>query len=163
MCDIPAILEQLRALNVPVIDRAGCERIFHVRRRRAVNLMHTFGGYQAGNTILLDRLALIGQLEALASRPEMERERRRKERLGEKLDSLRRYRAAAAVRIPLIPVPHHSLPAGVCFTHGRMTVSFAGGVEELLAILYAVSQAAAADFDTFRAAVECTGQAVSAE
>jgi len=162
LCDIPAILEQLRLLDLPVIDRAGCERIFGVRRRRAVNLMHVFGGYRSGNTILLDRAALIQQLEALTLRPEMERERRRKERLSEKLDSLRRYRAAAAVRIPVVPVPRHALPAGVSFSHGKMIVSFAGGVEELLGTLYALSQAAATDFDVFRAAVEGNGSQASA-
>jgi hypothetical protein len=161
LCDIPAILDQLRAVEVPVIDRAGCERIFGVGRRRAIELMHGFGGYESGNTILLDRMALIEQLEAMAAGPEMEWERHRKERLSEKLEGLRRYRSAAAVRIPVVPVPYRALPVGVSFVRGRMTVSFAGGVEELLGILYALSQTAAADFEAFRAAAECTSPAAS--
>jgi hypothetical protein len=56
LLQIPVILEQLRTLDAPVADRAMCEQIFGVRRRRAIELMHCFGGYQAGNTVLLDRM-----------------------------------------------------------------------------------------------------------
>ena len=31
---VPEILEELRALDVPVVDRAVCERLFRLRRRR---------------------------------------------------------------------------------------------------------------------------------
>ena len=55
MLQIPAMLTQLRALDVPVIDRGLCEKIFGVHRRRAVELMHRFGGYRSGNTVLIDR------------------------------------------------------------------------------------------------------------
>jgi hypothetical protein len=151
--DIPGILERLRVLEVPVIDRSGCERIFGVRRRRAIELMHEFGGYQSGNTVLLDRLDLVRQLEELATNPAVERECRRKERLSEKLAGLQRDRAAAMVRIPVVPVPHQGLPAGVEFAPGRMAVSFSG-VEELLGTLYALAQSAAGDYEGFRAAAE---------
>ncbi|MBL8216784.1 MAG: hypothetical protein JNK87_39055 [Bryobacterales bacterium] len=40
----------LEELDLPVIDRAGIEQIFGVRRRRAIQLMHKFGGYQAART-----------------------------------------------------------------------------------------------------------------
>ena len=153
LLDIPGILEGLRALEVPVIDRSGCERIFGVRRRRAIELMHDFGGYQSGNTILLDRLDLIRRLEALAASPAVEQERRRKERLCEKLDGLQRDRTAAAVRISVVPVPLQGLPTRVEFAPGRMTVSFSG-VEELLGTLYALAQSAAGNFEAFRAAAE---------
>ena len=36
-----------------------------VRRRRAIQLMHTFGGYQTGQALLIDRAELMRQLEAL--------------------------------------------------------------------------------------------------
>src|SRR4051794_21891919 len=104
LLQIPAAIAELRAVDVPVVDRAVCERIFGVRRRRAVQLMHRFGGYQSGNTILLDRAALIRRLEELESTSEVGRERQRKARLSEKLDGLHRYRAAASVSIPVVPV-----------------------------------------------------------
>jgi hypothetical protein len=42
------IREELTAVEAPVIDRAMCERLFGVRRRRALQLMHSFGGWQSG-------------------------------------------------------------------------------------------------------------------
>ena len=44
-------------MEVPVIDRAVFERIFGVRRRRAIQLMHYFGGFQSSQAYLIDRLA----------------------------------------------------------------------------------------------------------
>src|SRR3954452_4169109 len=122
LLQIPAIIERLRTLEVPVIDRAVCEQIFGVRRRRAVELMHGFGGYQSGNTILLDRRNLIIQLEAVDASSEVGRERQRKARLAEKLDDLHRCRAAAAVRIRVLPIVAAALPEGVGFETGRLIV-----------------------------------------
>ena len=153
LLQIPEMIEQLRGLEVPVVDRAVVERTFGVRRRRAVELMRRFGGYLSGNTILLDRLGLIYQLEAVGAGADVIRERRRKERLSGKLDELHRYRAAAAVRIPLPAVTAGRMPEGVALEAGRLTVEF-GSVEELLSRLYGLSQAAALDYDGFRHDVE---------
>ena len=153
LLQIPAIVEQLQAIDVPVIDRAVVERVFGVRRRRAVELMRRFGGYRSGNTILLDRLGLICQLDAVGAGAEVLHERRRKERLGEKLDSFRRNRAAAAVQIPVLPRVTGTLPEGVALDAGRLTVEF-DGVEQLLSKLYGLAQAAAENYDQFRQAVE---------
>jgi hypothetical protein len=149
---IPGILEQLRALHVPVVDRAVCERIFGVRRRQAVKLMHQFGGYRSGNAVLVDRADLVIQLEAIEAGSEVKHERRRKARLAEKIEDLHRYRAAAAVRIPVLHVAAGDLPEGVTFTGGRMSVEFSG-VEDLLSKLYALAQRAALEFESFKAVV----------
>lgn len=153
LLQIPEIVQQLRVLDVPVIDRAVIEGIFGVRRRRAVELMRHFGGYRSGNTILLDRLGLIYQLEAVGVGPDVICERRRKERLSGKLDELHRYRSAAAVRIPVPAVTVGTLPEGVAFEAGRLKVEYES-VEELLSRLYALAQAAAQDYDRFRLNVE---------
>ena len=50
-----------------MVDREGFETMFGVGRRRAVDLMHRFGGYQSGDTILVDRVALIERLEEVGS------------------------------------------------------------------------------------------------
>ena len=81
---IPEIVASLSELEVPVVDRAICERLFRVRRRRAIELIQHFGGYRSGNTVLVDRLALIRQLNHLNADSEVDRERRRKaETVGE--------------------------------------------------------------------------------
>jgi hypothetical protein len=153
LLQIPVIIEQLRALGIPVVDRAMCEQIFGVRRRRAIELMHWFGGYRSANTILLDRADLIERLELLKGRPEVELEQQRKKRLSGELDRLSRYRAAASVVIRVHSTHVGSLPAGVDFTPGRMTLEYTG-VEDLFAKLYSLAQTAAGDLEAFRKTAE---------
>jgi len=40
---IPQIITMLDSFNVPVVDRAIIERLFGLRRRRAIELMHHLG------------------------------------------------------------------------------------------------------------------------
>jgi hypothetical protein len=157
------IREQLTAMDVPVIDRAIFERLFGVRRRRAIQLLHHFGGFQAGRTFLVDRLALLRQLVPLEESAEFALEQQRRQRLTDFLERLRRSRAAAAIIIPVAPAHNGTLlPEGVQLDCGTLRVEFAE-VRDLLGKLYAIAQAAAADFEGFRAAAEkasCPGSAL---
>jgi hypothetical protein len=47
------------------VDRAVIEQIFGLKRRQAIELLHQFGGYQAGRTFLLDRVRLLEALRSL--------------------------------------------------------------------------------------------------
>jgi len=152
LLEIADIIDQLSALDTPVVDRAMCERLFGVKRRRAIILMQRFGGYQSGNTILIDRLALVAHLQRMLNEPEIEEERQRKQRLSERLVELEKHRRAAAVRIPVGAAAARctvaDLPAGVRFEPGKLTVEYQG-VEELLARLFELAKAAANDYDAF--------------
>ena len=154
---IPEIIDQLRALDVPIVDRAMCERLFGLRRRRTIELIQHFGGYRSANSLLVDRLALIEQLETIKASPEVAAERQRKERLEQRLVALSRYRRATQVRIPVTPAAERSrlpeLPAGVALETGRLLVEFSR-TEDLLQRLYAVAQAAANDFEAFEQTVD---------
>ncbi len=154
---LPEIREELAGMEVPVIDRAVFERLFGVRRRRAIQLMHFFGGYQAGRTMLLDRRQLMGQLEPLEAGAEFAREARRKQRLSEALEQIRRHRAGARVVLPVAasgPAEGFGeLPEGMQLERGRLQVEFEKA-EELLAKLFELSKAAANDFDAFRDAAD---------
>ncbi len=154
---IPAIIEQLEACDFPVLDRASIERLFRLRRRRAIELMHGFGGYQAGRTFLIDRRQLIERLRGLAEGQDFLAEARRKERLAEKIDQMRRQHAGASVRIAVAPDAWsrkmEGLAPGVELQPGHLHVQFAGA-EDLLAKLFELSQAAANDFDRFRETAE---------
>jgi hypothetical protein len=154
---VPEIQEELGGMEVPVIDRAVFERLFGVRRRRAIQLMHFFGGYQAGRTFLLDRIQLIGQLEPIQAGTEFVMEARRKQRLTESLEKIRRHRAGARVVLPvdadLLDGGLIDLPEGIRLGPGSLHVEFKKA-EELLAKLFALSKAAANDFDSFRNAAE---------
>ena len=119
---LPQIREELVSLKVPVIDRAMFERIFGVRRRRAIQLMNYFAAYQSGRTLLIDRLSLLEQLVPLEASAEFAIEQGRRRRLIESLEELRRSRAAKRVIIAFEPpVPNGSvLPDGVQLERGAL-------------------------------------------
>ena len=144
-------------MKVPVVDRAVFERLFGVRRRRAIQLLHYFNGYQSGRTFLIDRVSLIEQLAPLEASADFALEHHRRQRLVESLDKLRRSRAGTSVVIRVEAGTRNGagLPAGVQFEPGLLRVAF-DDVRDLLAKLYGVSRAAAADFESFRAAAEGT-------
>ena len=150
---VAEIREELAAVEAPVLDRGMCERIFGVRRRRALQLMHYFGGWQSGQAYLVDRLALLSQLEPFEKGAELVMEQRRRQRLSDTLEQTRRHRAAARVILPVTAdVDRRSiadLPAGVQLQPGSLRVEF-GAAEDLLAKLFELAQAAAHDFDGFR-------------
>jgi len=154
---LPNIREELVSLKVPVIDRAMFEKIFGVRRRRAIQLMNYFDAYQSGRTLLIDRLALLEKLAPLEASAEFAIEQRRRQRLVQSLEELRRSRAARRVIIALEPqAPNGTvLPDGVRLERGMLQVNF-GDVQDLLRKLYAICQEAAHDFESFRAAAEGT-------
>ena len=84
---LPEIRAELTAMEVPVVDRAVFERVFGVRRRRAIQSLHHFGGFQAGRMFLIDRLALLRQLEPLAESAEFALEQQRRQRLIDFLEN----------------------------------------------------------------------------
>lgn len=158
---VPEILEELSALDVPVVDRAVCERLFRLRRRRAIDLIRGFGGYQAGRTFLVDRPKLVAQLEQIRDSPDFKMEWQRKERLAERLESMRRLQAGARVAIPVEPqilsqrLP--DLPAGVGLSPGALHIRFQSP-EELLSKLFALAQAIANDYEEFEKRTSGEGQ-----
>ena len=98
---LPDIRTQLEYLDAPVVDRAVIERIFGLKRRRAIELLHQFGGYQAGRTFLLDRVRLMEALRSLESREDYTTEKRRRERLQDAVEASREHLILTRVRIPV--------------------------------------------------------------
>jgi len=154
---IPEILTMLESFDVPVVDRATVESLFGLRRRRAIELLHRLGGYQAGRTFLVDRHLLMDNLRRLAEGEDFERESRRKERLDGAIDRLRRHQIAARVSIPVPPDVFHwkvaDLSTGVALEPGHLHITFSG-TEDLLAKLFELAQAASNDYNRFCAAAE---------
>ena len=151
---LPAIQHELGQLTVPVVDRSIFEAVFQVRRRRAIQLMQRFGGFQSGHTFLVDRTALLRSLRSLQSGDEFSIELRRKERLSAHLDQIRKFAAASRVSVPAAPGVYDtrlsSLPPGVHLEPGRLTVDY-GSLEQLLERLFALSQALVNDLEQFQA------------
>src|SRR5271165_4275016 len=90
LLQLPNIVDELKEMSVPFLDRSAIEKLFAVRRRRALQLMTEFGiGLVVGKTFLIDRLQLLAHLEAIASGDDFEFERNRKERITFALDKSR--------------------------------------------------------------------------
>ncbi len=96
---VPKILEETRRLQVPVLDRASVEKLFGVKRWRAIQLLHRFGGYQVGKTFLVDRQELIQQLQAILGGEEFSCQQKRRQRVVDELEKTRKYLKTAAVKI----------------------------------------------------------------
>ena len=152
---IPEILSALRALDTPLLDRATVERVFGVRRRSALYLMSRLGSYQVGRTALVPTADVIGLVEAVGSSEEFRYGKRRRVRLWEKLDAIRRDQAARQVVIAEPkPMPAGTLlPEGVRVASSTLQISFRSA-EELLSRLYALSQSIATNYEAFQFLVE---------
>ena len=149
---LPDIRAHLECLDTPVVDRAVIEQIFGLRRRRAIELMHQFGGYQAGRTFLLDRTRLLEALQSQESREDYAAEKRRRERLGDVVEASREHLISARVRIPVRASAARPsldrLAPGVLLMPGMLSIEFRHPVE-LLEKLYGLAQAISHDFEKF--------------
>jgi hypothetical protein len=160
---IPEIRNMLADAALPVVDRAAVERLFRLRRRQAIELMHRFGGYQAGRTFLIAREEILAQLDCILATGEYQRETARRERLVAAVESVRRTRQSEAVRIPVSAEVFDSrletLGPGVHLDTGKLAIEFAGP-EDLLRKLFGLAQAVANDYAAFRRAAT-TGSATA--
>jgi hypothetical protein len=149
---LPEIRAELEHLDVPVVDRAGIEHLFGLRRRRAIELMHQFGGYQAGRTFLVDRARLLEALQSLESREDYSVEKWRRERLGDVMEASREHLILTRVQIPVhaaaVRPSLDRLAPGVFLIPGMLSIEFRHPIE-LLEKLYGLAQAIAHDFERF--------------
>lgn len=152
MLRVPEIIATLSALPTPWVDREVVERAFELRRRRAIQLLHAFEGFQVGRTFLADRQAVLAWLRAVEAGQDYHWESRRRRRLGEKLAAARQQARAARVSIEP-PQPAPGWPPGVAVETGCMSIEFAG-VQDLLSKLYGLARAAADDFEQFQEALK---------
>ena len=152
---LPEIRAELEHLEVSVVDRAMIERIFGLKRRRAIELLHQFGGYQAGRTFLVERRGLLQALEALESEDGYV-ERRRRERLRDVVEASREHLLATRVRIPVRPAKSRPsldrLAPGVHLAPGMLPIEFLQPID-LLEKLHGLAQAITHDFDKFEGLV----------
>lgn len=155
---LPYIIEELRKLPLPYVDRPTIEFLLGISRRRAQQILAPCVlDRRPGVSGLADRDALITRLEqiALGDSGAYEIERRRKvARLIENLRQQRMTQPQLLVEAPVAVVNQEleNLPTGVRLEPGRITVEFSEpqqGLEKLLALAMAISN----DFDLFECCV----------
>jgi len=145
----------LAEVDLPVIDRAVIQSVFGLGRRQAIELMHKFDAYQAGRTLLIERMRLISELDKIVANGEYQQEEARHEKLTAALAKFQRTRRAQEVRIDVAPEVFDTrmsiLPSAVHLAPGKLEVEFSG-CEDLLSKLFTLAQAAINDFDSFQKA-----------
>lgn len=154
---LPEIIAEISTIEAPIVDRAVIERVFRVRRRRAVEIMGVFGGYQVGRTFVVERQKMLAELERMRQSDEFQFECHRKKKLVQELERARRVRAGAQVSIPIeepdLARKAPDFPTGVELQPGCLTVVFVTA-EELVQRLYGVAQLALNDFRAFKSTAE---------
>lgn len=149
---LPAALAALAEDTTPVISRAMLSQLLGVHRRTAIRLMEKFGGYECGGTFLIGRDDLVGALKRIEADPGYQFETGRRERLGAKLEAMRRAARARAVEIPVAPDVWgrevRDLPETVRISPGRLEITCADA-QDLMRQLMEVAQAAQNDYGGF--------------
>jgi hypothetical protein len=155
--NLPYIIEEMRRLPRPYVDRATVEFLLGVSRRRAQQIMAPCITERVGASGLADRDALIRRLEQIAAGEEAFYEVQRRRKVAGLIDALRRERVERPpllVEAPTAVVNQDfdDLPPGVRLESGRITVEFEKpqqALEKLLALAMAISN----DFDRFERVV----------
>src|SRR3954454_2502661 len=94
------ILSELRALGTDYLDRQTFERIFGFRERRARQLMAGLPCLQIGNAVGVSRQALIERIENTAAGERCQWELRRRARVSETIDTIRKQAVGRRVVVP---------------------------------------------------------------
>ena len=153
---IPDAIEQLEAVDRPLLTRRDLERLFGIARSRAAMLMRMFGAELTGCTLTLPRTELLRQLRMYRKRGVFRAEEQRRDRL---LTELRKARLTG-IRVPVeaeaLQGRLSGLPDGVLVERDRIEVRFDGG-KEAVARLYALAQALVNDYERFEELVGGSG------
>lgn len=129
---------------IPFFRRCDIEALFGLKRRQAINLMHTVGAVRVSHEIAVTQQDLVAWLENMARNPARMHEIRRRERVIGRIVELKAETAARAVKIvlPESPPPP-DFPPGVSLQPGTLTITFETQ-QQLLERLFLLARAFAA-------------------
>jgi hypothetical protein len=155
--NLPSILDDLRRLPRPWVDRTTVEFLLGVNRRRAQQIMAPCVVDRVGTNGLADREALIQRLQQIAAGEEAFYEVQRRRQVADAIEQLRRDRIERPQLIVEAPTAvvnqeFETLPPGIHLQPGRITVEFdkpSQALEKLLALAMAISN----DFHRFERSV----------
>lgn len=147
---LPEIIGDFEALSTMILDREIFVRVFKVSRRQAIRLMHEFDARQTDRGLAANRLEVLSRLREMQD--DFDIEERRRARLTADLEAARRLAPARKIRIETAPDVRDrliaDLPAGIRLRPGELRIEFVGA-EDLLRLLFELSQAAGNDYARF--------------
>jgi hypothetical protein len=156
------VIAELEDLSWPWVDRETLEALLQVGPRRAQQILRPCVIRQVGANGLAGREELIAHLKRLAAGDEAQYERRRRQKLAQVLEGLRREALAqpkVLVEAPTAVLSQQfaNLPDGVSISPGAISIIFSSPNEALQRLL-ALAMAIGNDFNEFeRRVVTTTG------
>ena len=141
---IDAVVQRLRELPDPWVDRSHLQELLGVGCRRAQQILAPCVVRQVGVNGLADRETVIAHLRRLAAGESVHYEQRRRRRLAERLDALhqeRRQTVMVAAPTAIVNQEFADLPDGVSVTPGQIQVKFESvtdALQKLLALAMAI-------------------------
>jgi hypothetical protein len=153
---VSEILDTARNSQIPFLDRGAVERLFEVRKRQAIRLMHRIGGYHVGKAFVVGQPAAVEWLKKVSASPDAywaEAARERLEISIEEARALRGRQRKFMVGLDARERRLEGLPATIQLKPGELKIEFAGA-EDLFRQLYELGQAIGNDYERFRALAE---------
>ena len=138
----------------PFLTRAAVEKCFGLKRRQAIELMHSVDGYRIGKTLVVGRAQLAAWLRRASLGEEVWWEQARHTRVEEALEEVRHEREACKQRA-LVPrstleLKIEGIPPTVSIKRGELRVEFSGA-DDLFRQLFELAQAMKNDYQRFKA------------
>ena len=153
---VSEILDTAQNTQAPFLDRSAVEKLFDVRKRQAIRLMHKIGGYYVGKAFVVGQPAVVEWLKKISASPDAYWAEAARERLEVSIEEARALRDrhrkfivsrdARERRLEGLPQTIHLKP-------GELRIEFFGA-EDLSRQLYELSQAMGNDYERFRALAE---------
>ena len=150
---LPDAIQQLEALDRPLLTRRDLEALFGVSRARAATLMRAFGAELTGSIRTLPRTALLRQLRRLQKTATFRGEAARRDRVLTALRQARRIGIRVPVPVDALHGRLARLPVGVLVRRDRIEVRFTSA-KDAVARLFALAQALTHDYDRFETLID---------
>ena len=141
----------------PFLTRAAVEKLFGLKRRQAIELMHSVEGYQIGKTLVVGRAKLAAWLRRASLGEQVWWEQVRHTRVEEALEEVRQEREArkqrALVPLKTLELKLVGVPPTVTIKPGELRIQFSGA-DDLFRQLFELAQAMKNDYERFKALAE---------
>jgi hypothetical protein len=151
------ILEDLGGAEMaahPFLTRASVEKLFGLKRRQAIELMHSVEGYQIGKTLVLGRAQLAAWLRRASVGEQVWWEQVRHTRVEEVLEEVWQEREARKQRALVPPstleLKLEGMPPTVTIRPGELRILFSGA-DDLFRQLFEMAQAMKNDYERSKA------------
>jgi hypothetical protein len=150
------ILEDLGGAEMaahPFLTRAAVEKLFGLKRRQAIELMHSVEGYQIGKTLVVGRAKLTDWLQRASLGEQVWWEQVRHTRVEKVIAEVwqeREFRKQRAV-VPLttLELKLEGMPPTVSLRPGELRIQFLGA-DDLFRQLFELAQAMKNDYERFK-------------